>query len=104
MIRALLVLFLIGLAATSSGAAADETFTAAYTPEGQVIAGQELIVSQNIFVGERFWSGYTLEFDTDLTDLVWGDRSGDREPDNADLEVSLCACDYQWVHHIHRQP
>lgn len=71
MIRALLVLVLIGLAVISSGVSADETFAATYAPEGPVVAGQELIVSQNIFVGERFWSGYTLEFDTDLTDPVW---------------------------------
>jgi len=54
-----------------SASAADTEFDADYTPQGPVVAGQELTVSQNIFVGERFWSGYTLEFDTDLTDPVW---------------------------------
>ena len=42
-----------------------------YTPEGPVIAGQQLTINQTIFVGERFNSGYTLELDTDLTSPRW---------------------------------
>lgn len=67
-----LALFLCCIAFLAAPAvAADTEFEADYTPAGPVVTGQELTVSQNIFVGERFWSGYTLEFDTDLTDPVW---------------------------------
>ena len=42
-----------------------------YTPEGPVIAGQQLTLNQTIFVGERFHKDYTLELDTDLTSPRW---------------------------------
>ena len=51
--------------------AADTQIDPDYTPEGPVIAGQQLTINQTIFVGERFNSGYTLELDTDLTSPRW---------------------------------
>lgn len=51
--------------------AADTELDPDYTPEGPVIAGQQLTLNQTIFVGERFNSGYTLELDTDLTSPRW---------------------------------
>ena len=67
----LMILLCCAVLLAAPAAAADTEFAADYTPAGPVVTGQELTVSQNIFVGERFWSGYTLEFDTDLTDPVW---------------------------------
>ena len=66
-----LLLLLLLVCIVPAADAADTTFDAEYTPAGPVIAGQELTISQNIFVGERFQDTYTLEFNTDLTDALW---------------------------------
>ncbi|MCZ0860398.1 hypothetical protein O0S10_04030 [Methanocorpusculum sp. MG] len=68
---ALLSLLLCCVLIAAPATAADTEFDADYTPAGPVVTGQELTVSQNIFVGERFRDSYTLEFDTDLTDPLW---------------------------------
>lgn len=51
--------------------AVDTEFNAVYTPDGPIVAGQKLVVTQDIFVGERFQDSYSLEFDTDLSNPVW---------------------------------
>lgn len=71
MIRAILVVVFVCTLIAVPAAAVDTEFNALYLPEGQVVAGQEVTVFQNIFVGERFWNGYTLEFNTDLKNPVW---------------------------------
>ena len=67
----LLLLICCALLLTIPALAADTEIDPDYTPEGPVIAGQQLTINQTIFVGERFNSGYTLELDTDLTSPRW---------------------------------
>lgn len=74
MTRQLTPLFLLiccALLLTIPVLAAETQIDPDYTPEGPVIAGQQLTINQTIFVGERFNSGYTLELDTDLTSPRW---------------------------------
>lgn len=74
MTRQLTPLFLLICCAallTIPALAAETQIDPDYTPEGPVIAGQQLTLNQTIFVGERFNSGYTLELDTDLTSPRW---------------------------------
>ena len=74
MTRQLTPLFLLiccALLLTIPALAAETQIDPDYTPEGPVIAGQQLTLNQTIFVGERFNSGYTLELDTDLTSPRW---------------------------------
>ena len=74
MTRQLTPLFLLiccALLLTIPVLAAETQIDPDYTPEGPVIAGQQLTLNQTIFVGERFNSGYTLELDTDLTSPRW---------------------------------
>lgn len=74
MTRPLPTLFLLiccALLLTIPALAAETQIDPDYTPEGPVIAGQQLTLNQTIFVGERFNSGYTLELDTDLTSPRW---------------------------------
>ena len=67
----LLLLICCALLLTIPALAAETQIDPDYTPEGPVIAGQQLTLNQTIFVGERFNSGYTLELDTDLTSPRW---------------------------------
>ena len=62
MTRQLTPLFLLiccALLLTIPVLAAETQIDPDYTPEGPVIAGQQLTLNQTIFVGERFNSGYT---------------------------------------------
>ena len=67
----LLLLICCAALLTIPALAAETQIDPDYTPEGPVIAGQQLTLNQTIFVGERFNSGYTLELDTDLTSPRW---------------------------------
>ncbi len=71
MIRVVAVLLLFVVLFAVPAAAGVTEFDAEYVPEGPVVAGQEISLTKNIFVGERFSSSYTLEFTTDLNDCVW---------------------------------
>lgn len=67
----LLLLICCALLLTIPALAAETQIDPDYTPEGPVIAGQQLTINQTIFVGERFHKDYTLELDTDLTSPRW---------------------------------
>ncbi|MDV0443695.1 hypothetical protein [Methanorbis rubei] len=71
MIRSLVILLIAAALLAVPAAAGVTEFDADYLPTGPVIAGQEMTVYKEIFVGERFSPIYTLEFDTELSDPVW---------------------------------
>ncbi|MDU9375614.1 hypothetical protein McpSp1_01910 [Methanocorpusculaceae archaeon Sp1] len=71
MIRSLVILLIAAALLAVPAAAGVTEFDADYLPAGPVIAGQEMTVYKEIFVGERFAPIYTLEFDTELSDPVW---------------------------------